>query len=209
MLQDLWFESCKTGDASAWERLIRHFSRLVYSVPRRMGLSGDACDDVSQDTFLALYQHLASIKDCSSVAGWLVTTARRHALRHRERLIRELPLESGPLAPAPEDEDKTLDALCANSLGTQMSVAMAGLPEPNRKLLHMLYYEDRSYAEAASCLDRAIGSIGPVRRRSLERLKMQLCGASGQSCRHQTRGSTSSHCAGCQRSQDFHALLIH
>lgn len=181
MLQESWFESCKAGDASAWDRLRNRFARLVYSIPRRMGLSGDACDDVSQDTFLSLYQHLGSIKDASSLPGWLVTTARRYALRQRERLIREVPLDGALSARVHENGHSALDALCANSLKAQMLTAMTVLPETNRQLLHMLYYEDQSYAKVASSLGCPIGSIGPVRRRSLERLRKELCGSSAQS----------------------------
>jgi len=209
MLHDMWFESCKAGDVSSWERMTRRFSRLVYSVPRRMGLSGEACDDVFQDTFLALYQRLDSIKDGSAVASWLVTTARRHALRQRERLNRELPIESESPARADQDEETTVDLLCDNSLKEKISAAMAELPEANRKLLHLLFYEDLSYADAASSLGCAVGSVGPVRRRSLERLTAQLCGIAGQSCRHETLGSTGAHCAGCPQSQELRALLIH
>jgi RNA polymerase sigma factor (sigma-70 family) len=171
MLSDIWFERCKAGDDSSWATMVRRFSALVYSAPRQMGLPSDVCDDVLQETFLALYKHIDGIDSVGAVPSWLMTTARRIALRYRDRWSRETPLEFLASWPDAISEASTVEALESQVRRLQLKVAMAGLSQAEQRLLRMLYFEERSYAETASTMGRPVGSIGPVRQRSLAHLR--------------------------------------
>src|SRR5262245_58224195 len=80
--------ACITGDQRAWEMLVKRHERLVYSVPRRLGLSNDLIDDVFQETFVVLLRQLPSLQHHQALPQWLITTARRIAIRLVQRLRR-------------------------------------------------------------------------------------------------------------------------
>ena len=69
------------GDADAWDRLVDGFAGVVWAVTRSFGLSHADAADVSQTTWLRLAENLDRLKDPARVGGWLVTTARREAMR--------------------------------------------------------------------------------------------------------------------------------
>ena len=171
MLSDIWFERCKAADGPSWAKLVTRFSALVYSVPRRMGLPSDTCDDVLQETFLALYKHIDGIDSVGAVPKWLLTTARRIALRYRDRRSRETTLEFVAAWPDGHSEASTVESIELQVRRLRLKIAMAGLSQSEQRLLRMLYFEERSYAEAASTLGRPLGSIGPIRQRSLVHLR--------------------------------------
>ncbi len=68
----------KAGRAGAWDRLVAKYERLVFSIPRSYGLSGEDAADVSQATFIALIRGLGSLTGEGNVRAWLATVARRH-----------------------------------------------------------------------------------------------------------------------------------
>jgi RNA polymerase sigma factor (sigma-70 family) len=71
---------CKNGSKKAWEALIRRFQRLIFTIPRRAGLSEDQAADVFQIVFSRAYEHLGSISQPERIQAWLVTTAKRETL---------------------------------------------------------------------------------------------------------------------------------
>lgn len=70
--------ACRVGDASAWERLLDKYERLVFSISLNHGLTADDAADVTQITFTILLQNLDSLPDDVRLAPWLATVARRH-----------------------------------------------------------------------------------------------------------------------------------
>ena len=81
------------GDSNAWALLVQRYARLVHAVPVRHGLSPSEVDDVGQEVFLALAQHLHEIEDPERLPAWLVTTACRMSWRALQRHRAERPIE--------------------------------------------------------------------------------------------------------------------
>ena len=50
--------ACRSGDAAAWETLIARYQRLVFSIPRRVGLDTDLSAEVFQQVFTILLERL-------------------------------------------------------------------------------------------------------------------------------------------------------
>src|SRR5699024_5381877 len=72
---------CRRKDSRAWGQFVEQFQNLVYSIPRRYGLSSDDCNDVFQSTFQALVNHLDRIESPATLPRWLAVTASRESLR--------------------------------------------------------------------------------------------------------------------------------
>lgn len=67
---------CIEGDERAWEEPVERKTRLVDSVPRRIGLSEADTDDVSKRVFTPLLRHLLRLRDPNRFSSWLITTTR-------------------------------------------------------------------------------------------------------------------------------------
>jgi RNA polymerase sigma-70 factor (ECF subfamily) len=126
-------------------------------------------EDVIQEVFLALFQHLRKGKAHQNVRGWLFRTA--HNLAHKKHLCSRRDLDNGGgliameervADPAPNPEDQLLFNLTQKRL---LSVVRA-MPEQNRWCLY-LRAEGLRYREIAEVLDISLGSVSLYLERSL------------------------------------------
>ncbi|MEZ4867668.1 MAG: sigma-70 family RNA polymerase sigma factor [Caldilineaceae bacterium] len=178
---------CQRGDAGAWQQLVRKYASLVHSIPVRYGLSPAEVDDVGQDVFLALAQHLHQIEDPQSLPAWFITTTRRLSWRALQKRQREQPLVEVDLA---EAEDRAgvhrvgggAPSISELMTGWQrqevLAQGLARLPERCRQLLMLIFLDpdEPSYDDISEKLAMAKGSIGPTRNRCLQQFRLILEG---------------------------------
>lgn len=176
---------CRAGDQAAWVALVERFQRLVYTVPRRMGLGDADAADVFQHVFARLFESLARIDDPARVRAWLVTTARRESLRlvgERSRVVDRVCALDGeneptdPLDSLPDPDPLPEDQLAALQDEDRLRRALGLLDERARSFLELLFLQDPplSYSEIATRMGISEGSIGPTRARCLDKLRSQL-----------------------------------
>lgn len=173
--------ACRKGDAAAWEALVARYQRLIYTIPRRSGLSEELAADVFQNVFASLFERLDAIEQPERLGAWLVTTARRETWRvsRGERSLLPLvttpgdedeePIDLPDNAPLPEE---TLLRLEARS---DVRAAVEALDERCRTLIMLLFYSSEPpYSEIAAQLGTTEGSIGPTRARCFQKLRPML-----------------------------------
>lgn len=71
----------RTGDFTAFEELVRRFQDRVYSLAYRIVGELHDAEDVVQQTFLSLIEHIRDFRGESAVAGWILRIAANHALK--------------------------------------------------------------------------------------------------------------------------------
>jgi RNA polymerase sigma factor (sigma-70 family) len=163
--------SAQRGNPGAWERLVAEFSPLLRRVIHGYGLRGHDLDDALQETWVRAWSHVGTVREPAAVAGWLITIARRNAMRIRQHELREVPVElpgedEGAAGMPLEDE-----VILAHRAAA-VRRAVERLPSHQRTLLEALLGDSGGgYREVADEIGVPIGSIGPTRLRSLERLR--------------------------------------
>lgn len=173
---------CRLGDAAAWTALVHRYQRLVYAIVRRAGADEHAAADVFQTVFARLFEHLPRLSQPDRLQAWIVTTAKREALRSRHLAHRTVSLtraDSGGDAPALEDTlpDEAPLAEAALEHLQQLDLLRAGLERLDtrcRDLLMLLFRDDDArpgYDDVARRLALPVGSIGPTRSRCLAKLR--------------------------------------
>ena len=167
---------CHQGNVGAWRRLLDKYERIVFSVPRRYGLSTDDAADITQVTFTILVQSIDELPEDSKLGGWLTTVARRHTWRLLERnrrqgVTRQVALEESARLQSTDPE--TVEKW---ELTEWLDHGLSMISRQCRDLLSALYLDpdQPSYAEVAARLGMAVGSVGPTRIRCLERLRRAL-----------------------------------
>ena len=165
------------GDQDAWNQITERFGNLVWAIARSYRLSTADAADVVQTTWLRLVEQLGRIRDPERLAGWLATTARHESLSVLRRSGRERGWRSV------EEIHERVDAhtepvdlqLLEDERDVQLWRSFEQLPDHCQTLLRVLMATDpSSYAEVAGALDMPVGSIGPTRRRCLEKLRVIL-----------------------------------
>jgi RNA polymerase sigma factor (sigma-70 family) len=162
------------GDQRAWNGLVQQFGGMVWAVARAHRLREADASDVSQATWLRLFEHLGRLKEPSRVGAWLATTARRECLRVlRESERRVLCGDDSPEHESPDLSPD--DTVLLSERDDALRLSLACLRPSDQALLRLLMGDPRpAYEEIAAALDIPIGSIGPTRQRALERLRREL-----------------------------------
>ncbi len=167
------FRLARTGDQHAWRMLRESFDPLVRRIGFRHRLSADDVDDLSQRTWLKLYQCVDAIRDPAALPGWIKTTATREAIRASSTARRWSPLatdrdgdEPRSLEPDPSDE------LLRAERRRAVREGLNRLKSRDRELLTLLVAEPPlSYEQISRRLGVPVGSIGPTRARCLAKLR--------------------------------------
>lgn len=159
-------DRCRNGDATAWDRLVDRYERLVFSVALRNGLDREDAADVTQTTFMALLDSIGRLHRDERLSSWLMTVSRRQAWRLRRKQDHEQRPGSAVELAMPDPTEEWARVAAVHD-------GLRRLAAPCRALLLALYFDPAtpSYAEVARKLGRAIGGIGPMRARCLDRLR--------------------------------------
>jgi RNA polymerase sigma factor (sigma-70 family) len=164
------------GDQWAWGQLVDRYARLVWALTREFKLDESDAADVSQATWLRLFEHIDRLDHPERVGSWLAATARNECLRSlatRKRLVLvqdEVMLKADVASGSEIDE-----RLLAEERVQDVRKALSHLPWRWQRLLELLMADPpASYAEISSQLELPIGSIGPTRGRCLEMLRRLL-----------------------------------
>jgi RNA polymerase sigma factor (sigma-70 family) len=155
--------------------IVVELTPLLWHVLRSSGLDAATCEDVIQTTWLTLLGQLHAIRTPQALTAWLVTVARREAMRQRTTGTREQPVASETLTAVPDDAPAVDEALLDDERQAVLWRAVEQLPPRCRGLLRIVAQVDRpDYDDVATALGMPRGSIGPTRGRCLAKLRTLL-----------------------------------
>ncbi len=176
------FERCRQGNRRAWELFVQRFQRLIYTIPRRAGLSDDQAADVFQIVFSRVFEYMQKISQPERIQAWLVTTAKREtiAIINRERkTISMSTFEDDEGAQTFDIEDEGLlpdEQLEQLQLQRELKRALETLDPKSQEFARLVFLQDEPipYSEVAARLGISEGSIGPTRARVLEKIRAAM-----------------------------------
>jgi RNA polymerase sigma factor (sigma-70 family) len=162
------------GDKQAWDALVERYAPLIWSICRRHGLDDADADDVGQSVWLHLVDQLDRIRDPAALPGWLATTTRRECGR-AVRAARG-PYPAGYVMDAESIPDEQLltaeQELLIAEQHAALYQAFTDLPPCCHRLIALLTEDPPvPYAQISATIGIPLGSIGPTRRRCLNRLR--------------------------------------
>jgi len=155
---------------------VARYGRLVYHFPNDARLSPEDCDEVFQETFMALYRGLEKLLEVHALDQWIATVAKRitwKVVQRNRRYPSENLHEDYDFA---DPEMVPEDVVATRVMQARIRKAIASLGERCRNLLTLLFYEYDSadYDAIAKRAGIARGSIGPIRQRCLLKLEKVL-----------------------------------
>ena len=164
---------CRAGDAAAWNELVERFSRYVFAIcTQGFRLADHDAEDVFQDVFVRVYEHLNDVRDDASMRAWIGQVTRRLCLDR---------LRSAKRAPVTEEEWEAVDpddALEHVELAMDVDRVMAELSENCAEILDRFFRRDESYAVIGTALSIPAGTIASRISRCLSRVRELMEGRS-------------------------------
>lgn len=164
--------ACLSGDAAAWEEIVRLYSKRIYNICYRFTGSGDQAEDLSQEVFVKVYRSLSSYDlGKGSFATWLTTLTRNLLVDNfrkskLERMSESLDAtaeseqDSLPLSEQLADLGPTPDAQILSREKQQMvQQALTRLSPELREAVILRDLQDMDYRDIAAVLKVPEGTV--------------------------------------------------
>ncbi len=149
--------------ASLFDELRAPVLRYLYT----FGLPAQDAEEIVQEVFLALFQHLRRGRPRTNLQGWIFRVAHNLGLRRCQALRREIPSPADTGRPDPDPNPEQQAA--ASQRQKQLLAVVRALPEIDRRCLY-LRAEGLRYREIKEVLGISLGAVALSLERSLERL---------------------------------------
>ena len=144
----------------AFNLLVRKYQKKVYMLVRKMVIVHEDADDITQDTFVKVWHKLEEFKGQSSLFTWLYRIAVNEALAHLRRKRTRFFL---PLHDVEAELSEQLQAPSAYLSGSEIELklqqALLKLPEKQRLVFNLKYFEDLTYEQMAEITGTSVGAL--------------------------------------------------
>jgi RNA polymerase sigma-70 factor (ECF subfamily) len=159
----------------AFNLIVRKYSEKLYWPIRHIVLNHADADDVLQETFIKIWQSLPKFKAHSQLMTWMYRIAINEALQFQRKRKREIRGE--------EDDLKALKHLTNDPYfdGDQeyqrLLLAIDALPERQRIVFNLKYFDELKYSEIAAIIGGSEGSLKASYHHATKKIAEQLTSA--------------------------------
>ncbi len=143
----------------AFGDLIRLYSEPLYRQIRRMVQSHDDANDLLQNSFMKAWQNIQNFRGDAKLSTWLYKIASNEAITHLDKERRRGGVSL-------DDEEARLADLIASDtnidgdeLAQKLREAVATLPEKQRLVFNMRYYDEMKYEQMSEILGTSVGAL--------------------------------------------------
>ncbi len=177
--EDLLHQIARAQD-SALSSLYDRYGRLVYSLALRIVGNAPAAEEITQDVFIQVWNNAASYQpELSKLTTWLTSITRYRAIDQLRRrsarpdghmvddAVEDLTLTAGNEA-VPEIQVEN------RAESQRLQLALTELPEEQRAVLQLAYFNGMSQPEMAAYLGQPLGTVKTRVRLGLQKLRRVL-----------------------------------
>lgn len=166
-----YLQSKKTKDMG-FAMLMERYKERIYWYIRRTVVSHEDAEDVLQECFIKVYQHVGKFKGNSKLYTWIYRIATNECIKlFRSRKISFV-------------DNKEIDTVLISRLQYEMcneeeivlkfKEAVLRLPKQQQAVFNLRYYDDLSYEEIAQIIDSSVGTLKTNYHYAVEKVKNYL-----------------------------------
>ena len=172
-------EQVSQGDKTALEELYTRYGTSVFSLARYMLRHEALAEEATQDVFLNVWLKASSYRsDRGEPRAWLMSVAHHKVIdiiRSRRRSIAMSdPKDYETLDLLPSGRRATEEEAVLNLEAERIRKALDTLPDAQRAVIMLAYYEGYSQSEIANKLQQPLGTIKTRVRLAMQKLRIEL-----------------------------------
>ena len=142
-----------------FNKIVKEYSERIWWTARRFVNSQEDADDLTQDIFLKIWTALPSFRGEAQLFTWVYRIAVNEAM---DRLRREKVRAALRFASLDAEMEKRIDNdpwFDGTPAQKALSKAVAALPEKQRQVFILRYYDEMPYEEMSQVLETSVGSL--------------------------------------------------
>ena len=157
----------------AFAELVKQYSQPLYWQIRRLVLSHDNADDVLQNTFVKAWMNIDSFQGKSQLSTWMYRIAINESIDflRRQRNVSTLDIDD---APNVANQLMSADYFDGDEAQAMLQQAIAKLPEVQRTVFNLRYYDDMKYSKISKILNTSVGALKASYHIAVKKIKEEL-----------------------------------
>ncbi|PLK45296.1 sigma-70 family RNA polymerase sigma factor [Emticicia sp. 21SJ11W-3] len=147
----------------AFEMLIKKYQQKIYWHIRKMVIDHDDADDVLQETFIKIWQGLLNFRGDAQLYTWIYRIATNESLNFLQKKRRQnhVPLENEDSTDLLNTLESAVsqDYISGDEIQLKLQKALLQLPDKQRLVFNMKYYDDLKYEDIAEITGTSVGAL--------------------------------------------------
>lgn len=152
---------CRTQDGfeKGYRMLVKKYKSRIYWHIRRLIIDHDDTNDVTQDVFVKIWRYLPNFREDAALFSWIYRIATNESLNFIRKSKKSffVPLES--TEHFLETQFDYSSALTGDEIALKLEKAIIKLPEKQRLVFNMRYFDELSYQQISDVLKVSVGSL--------------------------------------------------
>ncbi|GAB3920034.1 RNA polymerase sigma factor [Mucilaginibacter myungsuensis] len=143
----------------AFNLLIKKYQQKIYWHVRRMVIDHDDADDVTQDVFVKIWKSLINFRSDAQLYTWMYRIATNECITflNKKKAKNNIPLDDVSHELAESLADSTY--FDGDKAQRKLQEALLTLPDKQRLVFNMKYYDDMKYEEISDVLGTSVGAL--------------------------------------------------
>lgn len=144
---------------TAFQKLLSDYQRPLYSHIRNIVLNHDDADDVLQNTFVKVFQHLKNFKGESKLFSWMYRIATNEAITFINNKAKRNGTTSEAMQTRIVENLRADTYFDGNEIQIKLQKAIHLLPQKQQLVFKMRYYEEIKYEDMSEILGTSVGAL--------------------------------------------------
>ena len=166
----------KDTQAKAFEVLINTYKERLYWHIRRIVLNHDDTDDVLQNTFIKIFRNIDKFKGDSKLYSWMYRIATNEALTFLKIKSKKLGVDNEELQERMANNLEADVYFEGDEIQLKLQKAIALLPEKQKLVFNMKYFEELKYGEISEILETSVGGLKASYHLAVKKIEATLKG---------------------------------
>ena len=143
----------------AFNLLVRKYQQKVYWHIRKMVIDHDDANDLTQDTFIKVWKHLPDFRADAQLFTWIYRIATNECLNFLSSKRRKFFLPIGDNTAELTAKLESGDNISGDEIEIKLQKALLKLPDKQRIVFNMRYYDEMPYEEISKVLGTSVGAL--------------------------------------------------
>jgi len=143
----------------AFTAIIKKYQEKLYWHVRRMVVDHDDANDVLQNMFIKVWNALDNFREDSQLYTWLYRIATNESLTFLQQQKRRSAVSLSDVESGLSNKVKADTGFDANKLEWKLQLAIQQLPEKQRAVFNLRYYDEMPYEEMSRVLETSEGAL--------------------------------------------------
>ncbi|MBS1654949.1 MAG: sigma-70 family RNA polymerase sigma factor [Bacteroidetes bacterium] len=143
----------------AFTSIIKKYQEKLYWHVRRMVIEHEDANDVLQNVFIRVWNGLENFREDSQLYTWLYRIATNECLTYLEQQKKKAAISFDEVETGLTNKIKADQNFDANKLEWKLQLAIQQLPEKQRIVFQLRYYDEMPYEEMSRVLETSEGAL--------------------------------------------------